>query len=83
MILIHFHLFGLVALGISADTLTINPRSVDLRGGATVELSKDTPFISPVHAAVRCIFGSHQVRAVLQCSPVSAGAPSRTLLPEC
>ena len=42
--------------------LSITPSFADASGGATITLTKAEPFASPVHAEVKCAFGSQQVR---------------------
>ena len=44
--------------------LSISPYFADVRGGATVELTASNGFRSPVHAEVRCVFGTVQVSAM-------------------
>ena len=48
----------------TANALTISPSFADVRGGATVELLAANAFRSPVHAEVRCVFGTVQVSAI-------------------
>ena len=52
----------LMAAGRQSDaapaSLTITPPYADVRGGATVQLTRSTPFESPVSAEVHCGFGA-------------------------
>ena len=61
----------------ASSSLSIRPLFADASGGATVTLTRETPFDSHVHAEVKCVFGTKQV-CVRQISQEYSSAQRRS-----